>query len=105
EEANGGLSKVGDFIDIQTVDREVGRLIHKTAVFGTYSEVLHHVEIDASSVNEGRASLTLRTGDEVFSRRIEDQSAGAGQSVRPDTPNGRREMRHKRSRDLVHVRL
>ena len=75
EEANGRLSKVGKFIEVQAADREVWRLIDEPTIFGTNSKVLNDVKIDSRAVDERTTCLALRAGHNVFCRGIKHQGS------------------------------
>ena len=90
KESDGWLCKVGDFIEVQAVECEIGDVIDKTAVFGTHAEVACNVVIQTAAINKRRFGLPAHAISTRPVCGIKDERTGSCQQVRanPRDPGG-----------------
>ena len=105
EETQGRLCQVGELVEIEPVDIEVGDLVHKAAIFRAHTKVARDVEVGSAAVNEGSARLSFGAAHDKLLSRIENQCSTAAERVRAEVAHVNREMHDQRASHFVKIRL
>src|SRR5258707_280145 len=59
KESDGRLCEVGDFVEVQSIHIEIGRLKHKPAIFCANTKIARDIKVSSSAINERSFRLPI----------------------------------------------